>query len=77
MTVAPGHLAHRIQACISVGFANTYVVVGLYQQVCLLHLLRPAVMSSMLVPDQWAIKDNCTRTSGMYVAVAPDAIPVQ
>ena len=38
VTVAPRHLAHRIQASISVGFANTFVVVGLCQQVCLLHL---------------------------------------
>ena len=38
VTDAPGHLAHRIQACISVRFANTFVVVGLCQQVCLLHL---------------------------------------
>ena len=72
VTVAPGHLAHRIHACISVRFANTFVVVGLCQQVCLLHLLRPAVMSSMLVPDQWAVKHNCIRPSGMYVTVAPD-----
>ena len=35
VTVAPGHLAHGIQACISVRFANTYVGVGLCQQVCL------------------------------------------
>ena len=38
VTDAPGYLAHRIQACISVRFANTFVVVGLCQQVCLLHL---------------------------------------
>ena len=38
VTVAPGHLAHPIQACISVRFANTFLVVGLCQQVCLLHL---------------------------------------
>ena len=38
VTVAPGHLAHQIQACISVIFANTFVVVGLCQQVCVLHL---------------------------------------
>ena len=38
VTVAPGHLAHQIQACISVRFANTFVVVGLCQQLCLLHL---------------------------------------
>ena len=38
VTVAPDHFAHRIQACISVRFANTFVVVGLCQQVCLLHL---------------------------------------
>ena len=38
VTVAPGYLAHPIQACISVRFANTFVVVGLCQQVCLLHL---------------------------------------
>ena len=38
VTVAPGHLAHRIQACISVRFANTFVGVGLFQRICLLHL---------------------------------------
>ena len=38
--VAPGHLAHRIQACISVRVASTFVVVGLSQQICLLHLLQ-------------------------------------
>ena len=38
VTVASGHLAHQVQACISVRFANTFVVVGLCQQVCLLHL---------------------------------------
>ena len=37
-TVAPNHLAHRMQACISVRVASTFVVVGLSQQVCLLHL---------------------------------------
>ena len=29
--VAPGHLAHRMQACISVRVASTFVVVGLGQ----------------------------------------------
>ena len=38
VTVARGHLAHRIKACISVRFANTFVVVGLCHQVCLLHI---------------------------------------
>ena len=38
VTVAPGYLAHPIQACISVRFANTFVVVELCQQVCRLHL---------------------------------------
>ena len=34
--------------------------------------LRPAIMSSMLVLDHRAVKHNCTRSSGMYVTVAPD-----
>ena len=38
VTVAPRYLAHRIQACNSVRFANTFVVVELCQQVCWLHL---------------------------------------
>ena len=38
VTVAPGYLAHRMQACISVWFANTFVVVELCQQVSPLHL---------------------------------------
>ena len=38
VTVAPKYLAHRIQARISVRFANTFVVVELCQQVCRLHL---------------------------------------
>ena len=66
VTVAHGHLAHRIQTCFSVrlwGCASRYVC-----YTC----LRPAVMPSMLVPDQWAVKHNCTRPSGMYVTVAPD-----
>ena len=75
VTVAPGYLAHRIQACISVRFANTFVVAELCQQVCRLHLPQPAVMSSMLVPDQWAVKYNCTRSSSMFVTEAPDQQP--
>ena len=47
VTVAPGHLAHRIQTCLSVRFANTFVVVGLCQQVCLLHL--PQTRSYVLI----------------------------
>ena len=46
VTIASGHLAHQIQVfvtsntsiCKIVRFANTFVVVGLCQQVCLLHL---------------------------------------
>ena len=38
VAVAPDYLAHQIQACISVRIAKTFVVVGLCQQVCLLHL---------------------------------------
>ena len=38
VTVAPDHLAHRMQACISVRVASTFVVVGLSQQVYLSHL---------------------------------------
>ena len=72
VTVAPGYLAHRIQACISVRCANTFVVVELCQQYVGYTCLRPAVMSSMLVPDHRAVKHNCTRSSGMYVTVAPD-----
>ena len=71
VTVAPGHLAHPIQACISVRFANTFVVVGLCQQVCLLHL--PQTRSYVFYAcTQPAVKHNCTRPSGMYVTVAPD-----
>ena len=31
-------------------------------------------LNSMLVPDQWAVKHNCTRPSGMYVTVSPDQL---
>ena len=51
VTVAPGHWAHRIQACISVKFANTFVVVGLCQQVCLLHL--PQTRSYVFYACTW------------------------
>ena len=61
-------------ACISVRAASTFVVVGpSSQQVYLLHLLHG--MSPMLVPNQQAGKQNCTRPSGMYVTVAPDQQP--
>ena len=56
VTVVPGHLAHRIQACISVRFAKHIcscgaVPAGMSFYTC----LRPAVMSTMLVPDQWSV----------------------
>ena len=72
VTVAPGHLTHRIQVCISVRFANKFVVVGCASRFVCYTCLRPAAMTTMLVPDQWAVKHNCTGPSGMYVTVAPD-----
>ena len=72
VTVAPGHLAHRIQACISVTFANTFVVVGLCQQVCLLHLPQTGSYVFYVCTRPRAVKHNCTRPSDMYVTVAPD-----
>ena len=62
MTVAPGHLAHRIQACISVRFTNTFVVVGLCQQECLLHYASdPQLCLLCLYP-----------TNGLLRTIAPD-----
>ena len=56
VTVAPGHLAHQIQACISVRFANTIVVVG---------LSVPAGMSVTLASDpQLCLLYACTRPMG-------------
>ena len=77
MTVEPGHLAHRIQACISVRFANTFVVVGLCQQVCLFHLSQTrsyvaAGMSVSLVSDPQLCLLCLYPTNGLLSTIAPD-----